>query len=703
MKTPSDEQLAVVSAVRTIIDGPSPPSSREQGGRTSLLGGVSVDAVAGSGKTSTIQFIIEAFPQLKIAVITYNKVLQVELAGRLMELSGGATKAKSFTFHGFAHQHFKGKTKDNNTLRKMLNETPELLESIVLDYDLVILDEMQDMHELFFREILLLITKNKPCVLCIFGDVHQCIYDYSKHSDEISNVDYLQNPDTYFPCVGGWQHLCLSTSYRLSRPVAEMVNVSMLKTNRIRSLPRPVEEEQKPVYQVCNIFIQDNSNKILQIIHDEIQSGTKQEEIMVIFPSVKPSNDKVKPAQNISNLVSMYLSNKTTSTLASCHITNGAKRNSQWPNKIVLTTYHSSKGKERAVVILVSFDSSYFEFYHKTHKDYNMCPNTLYVGATRAKKRLYMIHHEQKKCLPFLDERSLYNTCHVPVNLSRCKQVKQNKKPTRSISDLRFVNDDDIVALFSDRTVKGQSSVFPLDMQTAVEAGQWDWDRVVPKATQGAPLTEVVINVIVSLYEYEQTKSVTLLNRIDEGLHSQANNRTFDGLTKLYKKLLDKEIEYEINTPEVLTCISCLWLCVRMRDIRLISSWYSLHAEVKSASTEVIEYPSNFLMQMTDVLKQHCGSNIAAVERKTVQQFTKVDVTDYVSLVTDTGIWLITYSPSESSVAQSRLCFHGNNNRDKATHILNLYYHPARVVTYKFDYDKFETILGNEINETYTE
>ena len=32
-------------------------------------------------------------------------------------------------------------------------------------------------------------------------------------------------------------------------------------------------------------------------------------------------------------------------------------------NKIVFTTYHQSKGRERKVVILYSFDESYFTYY----------------------------------------------------------------------------------------------------------------------------------------------------------------------------------------------------------------------------------------------------------------------------------------------------------------------------------------------------
>jgi hypothetical protein len=70
-------------------------------------------------------------------------------------------------------------------------------------------------------------------------------------------------------------------------------------------------------------------------------------------------------------------------------------------NKVVFSTFHQAKGRERAVVIIYGFDAAYFKYYGQG-MDHHVCPETLYVGATRAKDRLYLLQSESAGPLPFL-------------------------------------------------------------------------------------------------------------------------------------------------------------------------------------------------------------------------------------------------------------------------------------------------------------
>ena len=65
-------------------------------------------------------------------------------------------------------------------------------------------------------------------------------------------------------------------------------------------------------------------------------------------------------------------------------------------NKLVFSTFHQAKGLERNVIFVYNFDSSYFEFYDKD-SDENVCPNTMYVAVTRAKKKLILLHSSSIK------------------------------------------------------------------------------------------------------------------------------------------------------------------------------------------------------------------------------------------------------------------------------------------------------------------
>ena len=72
--------------------------------------------------------------------------------------------------------------------------------------------------------------------------------------------------------------------------------------------------------------------------------------------------------------------------------------------KIVFSTFHSVKGRQRPYVFIVGFDNSYFEFYARTLPT-DRCPNTLYVGATRASKALFLLEGDNfagDRPLPFL-------------------------------------------------------------------------------------------------------------------------------------------------------------------------------------------------------------------------------------------------------------------------------------------------------------
>ncbi len=58
--------------------------------------------------------------------------------------------------------------------------------------------------------------------------------------------------------------------------------------------------------------------------------------------------------------------------------------------KIVFSTFHSVKGRQRKFVFIVGFDNSYFNYYAR-NLDPETCPNTLYVGCTRALNHLFLL------------------------------------------------------------------------------------------------------------------------------------------------------------------------------------------------------------------------------------------------------------------------------------------------------------------------
>ena len=106
-------------------------------------------------------------------------------------------------------------------------------------------------------------------------------------------------------------------------------------------------------------------------------------------------------------------------------------------DKILITTYHQSKGLERKVVIVMNFDYSYFKYFKK---DLNplVCPNEMYVATSRSLERLSLIHNYKHDYLPFLDYEKINSYCDIINKKRLCvdKRLKDSEKNKFSVKEL---------------------------------------------------------------------------------------------------------------------------------------------------------------------------------------------------------------------------------------------------------------------------
>ena len=83
--------------------------------------------------------------------------------------------------------------------------------------------------------------------------------------------------------------------------------------------------------------------------------------------------------------------------------------------KVVFSTFHSVKGRQRKYVFVVGFDHSYFKFYGRNlPKD--VCPNTIYVACTRSKNGLYVLENDSR---PF----------DRPIDFMKMSHLKMKEQP----------------------------------------------------------------------------------------------------------------------------------------------------------------------------------------------------------------------------------------------------------------------------------
>ena len=360
---------------------------------------VIVNAVAGSGKSTSILTVANALPKKRFLQITYNSALRKEFKEKVDE--EGLTNIEVHTYHSFCVKYFSKDAFTDTGIRNFLYDDDK--SSLMNDappippYDIVVLDESQDMTALYFHLVSYMIhvicggTKNVSGIkgtrgrgrphkiqLLVLGDFMQGLYDFKGADIRFLTLAH-ELWDNYKYLKSHIFHRCtLQMSYRITNQMASFINNVMLGTeNKIQAC-----REGCPV-----IYIRQTPNNIECIVINQIlrllEGGDSPSDIFILGGSVKGANSMVRRIEN--SLVSKGVP---------CHVpmieTDGNIDNRVIDGKVVFSTFHSVKGRQRKYVFIVGFDQSYFQFYARGVNN-ESCPNTLYVGCTRATHMLYLL------------------------------------------------------------------------------------------------------------------------------------------------------------------------------------------------------------------------------------------------------------------------------------------------------------------------
>ena len=340
---------------------------------------VVVDACAGSGKSTTILLCAQAMPNKRFLQMTYNSALRKEILAKTKEYK--ITNIEVHTYHSLAVKYFLRSAHTDTGIRSILNNNLEALIPIS-DYDVVVLDETQDMTLLYYRLIVYFTQKiASQFQMLILGDWMQGLYEF-KGADTRFLTLGKQIWENYSKLASTIFHNCtLKVSYRITKPMAQFVNRVMLGQTRMIS----IKDGQNVTY------IRNSRSKIEKIVIFHIKKllseGVLPSEIFVLGGSVSSSNSNIRKMENALTeaLIPTFVPLIETADKLDERVIQG---------KVVFSTFHSVKGMERKYVFIVGFDNSYFTFCARNQPT-NICPNTLYVGCTRATHGLYLLENDQ--------------------------------------------------------------------------------------------------------------------------------------------------------------------------------------------------------------------------------------------------------------------------------------------------------------------
>ncbi len=335
---------------------------------------VVVDAVAGTGKTTLILGIAKELSETRILQVTYNAALRKDVEQRVVE--NELDNLKIHTFHSLAKQHYLDVGYTDKEIRKALSQNVEpkgKIEAI----DLLVIDECQDMTYLYFQLLLKYVKDmGSKIQLVVLGDYKQGLYEFKGADTRFltmgskiwANCDMLRTKEMV--------DMTMKMSFRITDEMRYFVNDVMLGENRMNSCRKGPQVQ----------YIRNTYSNMLNVVKFEINrllsEGANPSDIFVLASSIKSTNMNICRLENalVEKGLPCYVPILKDEKLDE-RVING---------KIVFSTFHSAKGRQRKYVFITGFDNGYFKFFDRKIPR-TECPNTLYVAATRATDTLFLM------------------------------------------------------------------------------------------------------------------------------------------------------------------------------------------------------------------------------------------------------------------------------------------------------------------------
>ena len=362
---------------------------------------VMVDAVAGTGKTTLILSIAREMPDTKILQLTYNASLRKDVKETVEK--NDIQNLTVHTYHSLAKRYYLSTGYTDTEIRRLLFKNMPL-KDVSPKYDMIVLDECQDMTLLYFQ-LMVKFIKDIDCniQLLILGDYMQGLYDFKG-----ADIRFLTMADQVWEgltnlTTQGFQKRTMKMSFRITNQMRNFVNDVMLGEERMNAC-----RDGSVV-----TYVRNSRNNISRVVYGEItkllENGVNPSEIFVLGGSVKGANSNIRRLEN--TLVEKDVP---------CHVPmlEGDKIDDRViDGKVVFSTFHSVKGRQRKYVFVVGFDNAYFRFNARTLPR-DICPNTLYVAATRATEGLYLLESNN-----YATDRPLEFLKKSHIDMKRCDYI----------------------------------------------------------------------------------------------------------------------------------------------------------------------------------------------------------------------------------------------------------------------------------------
>lgn len=373
-----------------------------------------VDACIGSGKTTAIQVLCKELPKEKnILYLTYNKLLKIDAKSKIHNKNVLVTN-----YHGFAYMTLSRMGIKNAGISDLI-QTFIKSKPYVEKYDMLIIDEYQDI-ELELAELLKIVKEANPNMQIIaVGDMQQKIYDKTTLNVSKFIDDFLG------------EHVLLEFTrcFRLSAELAA-------RLGRIWN---------KPIVGV------NNDCHVKKMSRDQVVEFLTMQEPGDILCLGSRTGDLSKTLNRLEEECPKTYNKDTVYASISDSDSMGSIKPSK--NSAIFTTYDSSKGLERKIVVIFDYTESYWSIrINKPFQSYEILRNIFCVAASRGKKQIIFVESDEAE----LSEKTLatpvnMNTKFEDMEISNMFEFKFKEDIEQCFSTIKTkkidVNDNSIIQI----------------------------------------------------------------------------------------------------------------------------------------------------------------------------------------------------------------------------------------------------------------
>ncbi|MCS4536786.1 exonuclease domain-containing protein [Mycoplasma sp. CSL7475-4] len=486
-----------------------------------------VDAIPGSGKTTTIIGIVKNNMDKRILILTYNTRLMENTRVKINKIRQRNQQNywEIRTFHSFAASYWAMSCRDDGELQKIFDHDGNTVKNI--DFDLIIIDEAQDLTPLLWKLTQAILSNNinnKKCQYVFFGDKNQTIYQHNGSTPYyFLNVDKLINNNIE------WKHLSLTNSFRVKKSVWDFFKINDL--SEFNGTSYADKTGNLEIHVTDDDFIDYTCN----IIEEKI-SSYGIENVFVLSPIVNNSHSDISLIK-IANEINL----RGYETFYPKPNSVGISEN-QEKNKLVFASVHQSKGREKKCVILYNFNKITEDIFNEnTHE---LARNLYYVAMTRASEDLIVINVKTKEygqVFPsFIEVNNFYDKAYFHSVWN--KNTMRNLNSKNNIEFSRDYRVTDLVKKISYKTKN-------------------DLSKVISKLWLSYPEKIINIKDNIEIKDKQQSYNVSTINSIYSkilySLHFE-KGQISEKINYFIKKFSSKDYEFKNKINKQLKIASTL-------------------------------------------------------------------------------------------------------------------------------------------------